>query len=361
MFFAQEPEGELFVVFAQADSGIPPANNFGTVLGGERLPERVPVGKQAFADLRFVGGGLLEERCAKCLRRGGNAQVRIFHKFKGGADRLKLFFGRVEGHPAELELRGTHRLAEAIQPENRALGLAVGEERPAATHIVRKAVVTEDLVHNENQVMLFTKRDNLVPFGTRNAVARRVVRRDKQQNLRLLRRRKQAVGIQDKTERRAAFFASEFQEIRCAFQVFQFLKRIEQRVARHRRQDDITRIAESLEQYGVGLARTRSQNDLACGKVTAAFAVIFYHRLACAFPASGIGVPATEILAGRFHRCIHVDREPRLHRAAYRHINKRFRICTGTFRKHACLYALQFGKKRRRGKIFRQAGREHQV
>ena len=116
---------------------------------------------------------------------------------------------------------------------------------PCPRDFIRKAVIAEDFVDHKNHVVFFAEANRHIPFFAGDAMPRRVMRRNQQQDFRFLRSSKQAVGIQHKSKRRLLSF--QLQKIRRAFQMFQLSKRIKQRISRHRRQNYIARVAESLE------------------------------------------------------------------------------------------------------------------
>ena len=164
MLFTEQAEREFLVILPQADNRIPAAENLGAVLCREGFTQGLPVLQKAFLDAGLVGGGLLQERNAERLRRCRDAQVSIFHKLESRTDRFELFSRGVECHPAQFELRRTHSLAEAVQPENGALGTirirrvflkrgfvdAIGSILPTALYFVRESIVAKNFVHHEN-------------------------------------------------------------------------------------------------------------------------------------------------------------------------------------------------------------------
>ena len=90
--------------------------------------------------------------------------------------------------------------------------------------------------------------------------------------------------------------------------MFELRERIEQRVTRHRRQNHVARIAESLGQDAISFARTRGQDNLSRSEVAAAFCVLLGNRLPRCFPTRCIGVPTTERGAALVHGNIQINR-----------------------------------------------------
>ena len=201
-------------------------------------------------------------------------------------------------------------------------------------------------------------------------MARRIMRRNQQQDFRFLRSRQQAVGIENESKRRAlsslvcseftSVLSSKLQKIGRTFQMLQLRERIQKRISRHRRQNHIARIAEGLEQNRVCFAGARRQDNLTSRKIAPAFAVILHHRFAGRLPPRRIRIPATKGFAAFVHRRIQVHRQPRLHRRRNRHVDKR-KTALGSILFRARLSTLQFGKERRWRKIFRQAGRKQLI